>query len=224
MWIDFSSNELIIISSVIMCAILLSLPITQIYSSSEKVVWKTFKEKNGLFTIKYPSNWSPLKAYHDSTAPINIFFSYSGREESSFAELYLIGQESIYTNATDLVDAYPVYLQNEQNYKLLQPTECGKYAISNLSACDTIVTLKATHLEGKPVIKDLIVGTIGDDGSEYVVEYYVTKDLFDVFLPVVEEMIRSINITEATGLPESGSASDEFPELPPLSEPTIGKL
>lgn len=223
MWIDLSRNDLTIISSVIMCAILLSLPITQIYASSENVVWKTFKEKNGLFTIKYPSNWSPLKAYPDSTAPINIVFSYTGRE-SSFAELYLIGQESIYTNATDLVDDYPVYLQNEQSFKLLQPTECGTYTISNLTACDTIITFKSSHLDGKPVIKDLIVGTIGEDGSEYIAEYYVTKDLFDTFLPVVEEMIRSINITDTSGLPESDSATDDFPGLPPLSEPTIGKL
>ena len=218
-----SRNGLAAVFTVILCAILLSLSLTQIFAS-EKVVWKIFKEKNDLFTIKYPSNWSPLKANPDSTIPINMFFSYSGRDPSSFAELYLSGQESIYTNSTDLIDSYPVYLQNEQNFKLLQQTECGKYAISNFSACHTIVTLKNTELEGKPVIKDLIVGTIGEDGSEYVVEYYVSKDLFDVFLPVVEEMIRSINITD-TGLPDSDSASNEFPELPPLSEaPTLGKL
>ena len=218
-----SGNDLATVFTVIMGAILLSLPLTQTFAS-ENVVWKVFKEKNGLFTIKYPSNWSPLKANPDSTAPINMFFSYSGKDPSSFAELYLTGQESIYTNATELIDSYPVYLQNEQNFKLLQQTECGKYAIGNLSACHAIVTLKNTELEGKPVIKDLIVGTIGEDGSEYVVEYYVSKDLFDVFLPVVEEMIRSINITD-TGLVESDSASNDFPELPPLTEaPTFGKL
>jgi len=218
-------NILGLIAFVVTMAIVLIFPVTQIYAA-EKVGWKIFKEKNGLFTIKYPSNWSPYKLYEDSSEPVNIYFVYSGRG-SSFAELTLYGEESIYSNATDLIDAYPVYLQNEENYKVLQPTQCGKYTIKNVSACDTIVTYKDRALEGEPIVKDLIIGSIDENGVEYIMEYYVTKDLYDDFLPVVEEMVKSFSVTGS--IPsldgELNSGTDESPELPPLIEsPTVKKL
>ena len=37
-------------------SIVLIFPSGEIYAS-EQIKWKTFKEKNGLFTIKYPATW-----------------------------------------------------------------------------------------------------------------------------------------------------------------------
>jgi hypothetical protein len=180
------------------------------------VKWNTFKEKNGLFTIKYPSNWTPVKV-QDSPAPINFFFSYSGHDES-FAELGIYVEESIFSNATEVVDSNYVYLQNEPNYKVLEETECGKYRIKNISACHVQITFKDTDAVGKPMIKNLIIGAIDEDGKEYSLDYYVTKDLYDIFLPVVKEMINSLNFTGVIpSSPNEQSSSDGLPDLPPLT-------
>ena len=193
----------------------------------ENVSWKIFKYKNDVFTIKYPSNWAFAKYQEDSSEPINIYFYYQGR--SSLAELALYAEQSLFTNSSDLVSSYPVYLQNHPNYKVLQTTQCGKFFINNMTACDTIVTYKDTRLEDEPIVKHQIIGNIDENGVEYIIEYFVTEDLHDHYLPVAKEMIRSFNIT---GNPESSDSdsestpnTEESPNLPPLTEPpTIGKI
>jgi hypothetical protein len=68
------------------------------------------------------------------------------------------------------------------------------------------------------MIKNLIIGAIDEDGKEYILDYYVTKDLYDIFLPVAEEMINSLNFTGV--IPPSRNeqpSSDGLPELPPLT-------
>lgn len=189
--------------------------------ASTEVHWKTFKERNGLFTIKYPSNWAPYKYLEDSSAPINIFFNYRGPDagpDASFAELSLFGEESIYSNASEVVAADHVYLQDEQNYEVLQETECGIYKIKNVSACHAQITYTDTDEKGKPTIKNLIIGAIDEDGIEYTLNYYVTEDLYDIFLPVAEEMIDSLNITSVISSSQNEQpSSDGLPELPPLT-------
>ena len=56
--------------------------------------------------------------------------------------------------------------------------------------------------------------------------YGATKNLFDHFLPVAEEMIKSFNSGNILSSPdESTSETDDSPELPPLTEsPSITKL
>ena len=162
----------------------LSLQVIQI-DAAGNVSWLQFKDKNGFFTVKYPSNWSPLKYNQDSSAPINILFSYSGRG-ASFAELSLFAEESIYGNASELVDSNYIYLQNQPNFKVLEEPECGKYRINNMSACHVVITLKDMDSFGKPTIKDLVIGAIDANGIEYSLDYYVTNDLYDIFLPVLK--------------------------------------
>jgi hypothetical protein len=191
----------------------------------EKVSWKTFKDKNDVFTIKYPSNWAFGKYYEDSSAPINIYFYYQGH--ISLAELAIYAQESLFTNSSDLVDSYPVYLQSEPNYEVLETTQCGEYVIKNVSACDMTVTYKDTRLEGDPVVKHMIIGTIDENGVEYIIEYFVTEDLFEHFLPVTKEMIRSFDVTHSQELSPNGSGprTEDSPDMPPISKPgTIEKI
>lgn len=201
---------------VITIVLCLVLSMEQIHAA-ENVGWKIFKDKNGLFTIKYPSNWSPSKYTEDSSAPLNVLFSYSGRG-GSFAQLSLYGEESIYSNATEVVDSNYLYLQNEPNFKVLQETECGKYRINNMSACHVLITLKDVDNLGKPTIKNLVIGAIDGDGIEYNLDYYVTTNLYDIFLPVAQEMINSLNFTGV--IPSSHNdqpTSNGLPELPPLT-------
>lgn len=168
---------------------------TQIYAG-ESIKWKTFKEKSGFFTIKYPSNWLLGKYYEDLSAPINMYFLYQGKG-SSYAQLTIYSEESLFSNITELVETQLTFLNNE-NYEMLQPTQCGKYIIKNISACDVFVTFEGLATEGKPTIKELIIGALDDQGFEYIIEYYGTEDLYDHFLPVAEEMIKSFNITQST--------------------------
>src|SRR5436309_14682416 len=40
--------------------VIIIFPPTPVYTV-DNVKWKTFKDNNNIFTIKYPSNWSPIK-------------------------------------------------------------------------------------------------------------------------------------------------------------------
>ncbi|MBA3749607.1 MAG: hypothetical protein H0X03_01680 [Nitrosopumilus sp.] len=47
--------------------------------SFAQVTWKTFEEKNGLYTIQIPSNWYPEKLDEvDKIVPIDDMFRYTG--------------------------------------------------------------------------------------------------------------------------------------------------
>jgi hypothetical protein len=171
---------------------------TQIHGS-ENVSWKIFKEKNGVFTIKYPSNWIPKNIGGiegvEVNFPISMFFYYMGGGYS-VAQISIIAEESIFTNATDSVDSLIATAQSSPKYKLIEPTECGKYMISGISACSVVTSNQNVKLPGKPMVNNLDIVTIDKEGIEYGISYMSTKDLFDHFLPVLEEMVGSFNVTE----------------------------
>jgi hypothetical protein len=184
--------------------------VLQIYGK-EGITWKIFKEKNALFAIKYPSNWVAGKYSQPEDAPntIDNYFYYAGKG-SSFALVQVRMEDSVLSNVTDLMDSFAANLQNEPNYKLIQPIECSKYTINGQVACSQIVSYKLTTSPVKPLIKELTVATIGDD-VQYSLFYRATKNLYDHFLPVAKEMIRSYNVTGS--ITEGGQS----PDLPPLS-------
>ena len=218
-----------LLTSLILVMALLILPITGVYGADE-VKWKTFKEKSGLYTIKYPSNWIPQKIDevegYEITSPINMYFVYSN-SGSSGAVISITADESIFTNATDSVDSIHAYAQSLPRYKLLQPIECGKYVLKEAPACSTIISYKNTELPGKPIVSELDIVTIDEEGVEYVISYIATKGLFDDFIPVAEEMVKSFSVTGdilSTG-EESVEGANESPDLPPLTEsPAFQKL
>lgn len=219
-------NILKIMPLLLIFTIMLTFPLMQIHAT-ENVKWKTFKEKNGLFTIKYPSNWTPIKLNTKETEeyyPINMVFGYY--KGNSIAGLTMLAGESIFYNATDMVDSYETTVQNYKKYELIQPTQCGKYIIKGVSACDTLSTYKDPLSPKKSIVNDLLIGIIDDEGVEYVMEYKATKDVFDDFLPVVEEMVKSFNVTGdiLSSGEESIGGTDDSPDLPPLTESPTLKL
>lgn len=115
----------------IIVIIILSFPTSQIYAS-ENVKWKTFNDKNGLFAIKYPSNWIPQKIDQyegvEINSPVNVNFIYTGSGFSG-AIIGISADESIFTNSTDLIDSIYAYAQSFPKYKVLEPMECGKYIV-----------------------------------------------------------------------------------------------
>ena len=222
-------NILVLIAFVVTMAIVSTFPMAQIYAG-EQVKWKTFNEKNGLFTIKYPSNWIPQKVDEyegiEVTSPIAMSFIYSAHG-SSGALISIAADESIFTNATDLIDSIYAAALGFSKYKLLDPMECGKYMINGINSCSTVLSYKNTALPGKPMVNELDVVTIDKDGVQYIIGYTATKDLFDDFLPVAEDMIKSFNVTGSvlSSGGESIQGSNDSPELPPLTQsPTVKKL
>lgn len=197
---------------------------TLIYAD-EDIKWKTFKEKNGLFTLKYPSNWIPTKSASNGHASLlDMDFAYSGGGSSDIASVSVIADESIFTNASDVVETFSEALPSK--FKVIQPMECTKYVIKGSEGCSIITTYKQTDLRGNPTVKEMDIVIIDEYGVQYTLIYGASKNLFDDFLPVAEEMIRSFNSGNILSTDdESALATDESPELPPLNEsPTIKKL
>ncbi len=180
------------ISLTVIAIAILILPLTPVYSV-DKVKWKTFKEKNGLFTIKYPSDWSPTKPSEETYAPIDLYFFHP--VGGSFVTLSLYADESILSDNIDLMDSYLAYDQSEPRYRLIQPTECEKYMVNSIKVSSAINTFRLMALDSKPMITQLVIAGIDCDGVEYGMTYRATTELFEDFLPVVEEMIGSFNIT-----------------------------
>lgn len=201
----------------------------QVYASDNAKL-KTFKDKNGAFTIQYPSNWSPLKIDEEEeeeeeeeeyTSLINVAFTYQGKG-TSFAVLNLFAEaESLFTNATDKIDSSSASKQNYEKYKVIQPVECGKYTLNQLNACSQIEEFRL-ELEGystRPLVNQLTVGAIDDDGTEFVVVYTASQKQFDDFLPDAADMIKSFETTGTAVMDDDASVESggESPALPPLS-------
>ena len=157
--------------------------------------------------------------------PLNMNFIYSGGG-SKFASIGISGDESIFTNVTDLVDSVYAVAQSFPSYKLVQPMECGTYTINKVNACRPPISYKniATFI-GKPEVNELDIVAVG--GIQYVIYFGATKKIFDDFVPVVGEMVTSFSVTGdiLSSGEESIEGTDDSLELPPLTEtPTVKKL
>jgi hypothetical protein len=167
----------------------------------------------------------PSKPADDEYSPLLAMdFIYTGSGRSDVASVSVIAVESIFTNVSDVMDTFSAALSSK--FKLIQPMECTKYVVKGLEACSVITSYKQTDLPGNPTVKEMDVVLIDEYGVQYTLIYGASKNLFDDFLPVAEEMIGSFDSGNIL-FPEDESAlaTDESPELPPLSEtPTIKKL
>lgn len=218
--------ELLVLGSIsffIIMTIILILAGTQVYAG-ESIKWKTFKEKNDLFTMKYPSNWFPSKAGNEEyPSLLEMDFSYTGGR-SDIASVSVIADESVFTNLSDLMDSFAASLSSE--FDIVQPVECNKYIVKGLPACSITSTYKQTELPGNPTIKETDIVIIDEFGVQYILIYGASKNLYDDFLPVAEEMIKSFNSGNILSTEdETALTTEESPELPPLNQsPTFKKL
>lgn len=220
-------HSLRLISLAALMTVILSFPLTQSFATTD-VKWKTFKEKNGFFTIKYPSNWSPYKDTENSeyASPIDMRFYYTGGSDE-FASVGVLAEEAIFTNVSDSIDSIYASVQSLSRYKLVEPMECTKYLVKETIACSTMYSYRNTEVSGKPTINELDIVTIADDGVQYLVYYSATKNVFDDFLPVAEEMVKSFTVTGnilSAGDESSLEGTEDSPALPPLPNSSISRL
>lgn len=212
-----------ILVALILVAVSLNLHFLPIDATTD-VKWKTFKEKDGLFTMKYPSNWFPSNAVDEEyPSLLDMTFTYTGGGRSDVATLSIIADESVFTNVTDLMDSFGQSVGSE--FDIVQPAECSKYTLKGEQACSIISTYKQTELPGNPRVQEMDILSIDEFGVQYILIYGATKNLFDDFLPVAEEMIKSFNSDNILSPDnESNLADDDIPELPPLSNSNSARL
>ena len=176
--------------------------------------WKTFKDRAGLFTVQYPSNWSPSGIQDPELAgPIDIAFFSPGSTETTGADVRFTeyAQHSIFSTPKESLEQEITDLQNDPTvtkFEIESPVECSKYTLNGLPACSYIYEIDTT--EGPP-LAIMAVDALAPDGAEYEVYYHSDFASFKYFLPVVEQMIKSFqttgNTTSAPDLQSSNSGS-----------------
>jgi hypothetical protein len=105
--------------------------------------------------------------------------------------LEIYGLESVYYDPRDSLQVDIDSFKGSPNFKLLQPIECGKYTLNKLPACSYVATLNAENTKTYNILEVL---AIGSNGIEYQAHFIASKDLYDMFLPSVEYMVKSISM------------------------------
>jgi hypothetical protein len=110
----------------------------------QPAVWKTFKDRNNLFTVQYPSNWTPGGvAEAEKAGPIDILFFAPVTEADQVAEIEFMqySQSSPFNTPQESLESEINRLQNDPTvtkFEIEQPIECQTYNISGLQACSYI--------------------------------------------------------------------------------------
>ena len=157
--------------------------------SFAQVQWKTFNEKNAGLSMQIPSDWIPIMTPEEEKwTPIDVYAEHTTKN-GSFASIEVFGSGSEYYDQKDsIADSLSEY-ENETNYKLLNPIECGTYALNKLPACSFVVTYQD---DGQPqTVLDVLA--IDQKGIEYETEFVASSDFYDRFFPAAEHMIKSIS-------------------------------
>lgn len=166
-----------------------------------QVIWKTFKDREGLFTVQYPSNWTPQGVVEaERNGPIDVSFSSPGSTDTTGADIEFIqwAQPSVFSTPKESLEQEITDLQNDPTvtkFEIERPIECSKYTLNGLPACSYIYEIDST--EGSP-LAIMAVDALASNGTEYEVYYRSEFNLFEYFLPVVENMIKSFQTTGST--------------------------
>ena len=165
-----------------------------------QVTWKNFKDRNNLFSVQYPSNWTPTApAAADARGPIDsIFYAPVSADELAQVEFFQYAQPSVFTTPKESLESEISTNQNDPTttkFEIERPIECQKYTLNGLQACSYIYETHSTPESGIPNQAILAVDALADDGTEYETYYYGSYDLFEHFLPVAENMIKTFQTT-----------------------------
>lgn len=160
------------------------------------VTWKSFKDRNNLFTVQHPSNWT-ASAATESSGPIDVVFSAPVPEADKLTEIEFIqyAQPSVFNSARESLEAEINSLQNDPTvtkFEIERPVECSSYNLSGLPACSYIYEVASTDGGNLAV---MAVDALAPNGTEYEVYYKASFDLFENSLPTAGKMIESFQLT-----------------------------
>jgi hypothetical protein len=162
------------------------------------VSWKTFKDRNNLFTVQYPSNWTVSGlAEAEIAGPIDVLILAPVTDENDVAEIEFIQytERSIFNTPQEALESEINSLQNDPTvtkFEIEMPVECSSYNLSGLPACSYIYEVASTDGGNLAV---MAVDALAPDGTEYEVYYRASFDLFEDILPTAGKVIESIQLT-----------------------------
>ena len=193
-------NKIILIT---LCSALffgLSTPVLFANGSQEEqpaVTWKTFKDRNNLFTLQYPPNWTVSDVLEaEREGPIDVLILAPVTNETDVAEINFIRytQPSIFNTPQESLESEITTLQNDPTltkFEIERPVECSSN-LGGLPACSYIYEVASTDGGNLAV---MAVDALAPDGTEYEAYYRASFDLFEDLLPTVERVIESIQLT-----------------------------
>jgi hypothetical protein len=162
------------------------------------VSWKTFKDRNNLFTVQYPSNWTVSGlAEAEIAGPVDVLILAPVTDENDVAEIEFIQytERSIFNTPQEALESEINSLQNDPTvtkFEIERPVECSSYNLSGLPACGYIYEVASTDGGNLAV---MAVDALAPDGTEYEVYYRASFDLFEDILPTAGKVIESIQLT-----------------------------
>ena len=159
--------------------------------SYAQVTWNTFEENDGSFSIQIPSNWNASEVPEtESLAPIDYMFRYNDRG-NSFAWVELMISEPLYSNASAAAESYMSQSQQFDDFNLLEPIDCNTYTLNDEPACSF---LSSQQLEGEQRRNVLDMVSISPDGIQTYAVFIASSNIYEPFLPLVEYIIKSLDI------------------------------
>lgn len=197
-----------------LCSVLLSgVGIPGLFASETQedeqstAAWKTFKDRNNLFSVQYPSNWTVSGlAEEEIVGPIDVLFLAPVTDVDDIAEIEFIqyAEPSIFSSPQEALESEINSLQNDPTvtkFEIERPVECSSLNLSGLPACSYIYEIASTDGGNLAV---MAVDALAPDGKEYEVYYRASFDLFEDLLPTAERVIESFQLTG------NNSAATEF--------------
>jgi len=199
--IQMLQNGIMIISCLILLVATFTTSTFGSQSQEDKkpeVNWKNFKSRDNLFTVQYPSNWTPSTVREsERSGPIDIIFTSPGSNEDKWTEVEFIQYDALsaFNSANESLGSEISGLQNDASltkFQIERPLECSKYTLNGLQACSYIYEV-GSKAEGN--FAAAAVDALSGDGTEYEVYYKSTFDSFKQFLPTFEKMLKSFKTT-----------------------------
>ena len=168
--------------------------------SQSQITWKNFKDRNNLFTVQYPSNWTPgAPATQEVRGPINtIFFAPVRTDKLAQIQFIQYAQPSVFATPQEALKSEINTSQNDPTttkFEIESPIECSKYTLNGLPACSYIYETQSTPESGYPNQAILAVDAqlmMAPNMKRITMQVY---DLFERFLPVAESMIKTFQTT-----------------------------
>jgi hypothetical protein len=161
-------------------------------ANQSQITWKTFQDRDNLFTVEYPSNWSPrgidvsMKAgpldaiFYGPTADLNDVLS---------VEFMQWGAPSAFRTANESLQAALDSVQSDptvNRFEIERPMQCTSL-FNGLESCNVIYEVHYPE----EALAVMIVDALAPNGTEYSAYYLGSFDLFERHLPTAEKMIGS---------------------------------
>lgn len=204
--------------------ITLLISVSFVNPSFGQVTWKSFEDRDRLFSIQIPSNWYPEEMLGaEKLAPIDYIFRYADKGDS-FAWLELMISNSTFKDSREAAESYISGYRQFDDFKLLKPINCNTYTLNNESACSF---LSNQQLEGEKPRNVLDIVSISSQGIQTDVIFITSSNIYDAFLPVGEYSINSIQIDsnkigEALAIQSASELESVMPSIPPSTDVTNG--